>query len=110
MLFIFYRNTYLCFLVFVCFQLFIGQYHVWLAQDTKGVLVLIPGFPSLNIAVSSFIFVFIAHEISSLTAQITKIVIPNETKELLKRLLVFVIFLMCLLGYSSVYSGLHVSG
>ncbi|XP_072033717.1 N-acetylneuraminate (7)9-O-acetyltransferase-like [Amphiura filiformis] len=87
----------------ISLELFIGQYHVWLAQDTKGVLVLLPGFPSLNIAVSSFIFVFIAHEIASLTGEITKLVIPSETKELLKRLLMFVVLLLCLLGYSSVY-------
>lgn len=74
-----------CFFFFVP-QLFICQYHIWLAADTKGILVLIPGNPSLNILVSTFIFVCVAHEISLITNDLAQVVIPKDSMALLKRL------------------------
>lgn len=67
-------------------QLFICQYHIWLAADTKGILVLIPGNPSLNILVSTFIFVCVAHEISLITNDLAQVIIPKDSLALLKRL------------------------
>lgn len=67
-------------------QLFICQYHIWLAADTKGILVLIPGNPSLNIMVSTFIFVCVAHEISLITNDLAQVIIPKDSVALLKRL------------------------
>ncbi|XP_057684438.1 N-acetylneuraminate 9-O-acetyltransferase isoform X2 [Corythoichthys intestinalis] len=57
----------------ISLELFICQYHIWLAADTKGILVLIPGVPSLNILVSTFIFVCVAHEISVITNDLAKV-------------------------------------
>ncbi|CAL8397180.1 unnamed protein product [Gadus morhua 'NCC'] len=70
----------------ISLELFICQYHIWLAADTKGILVLIPGFPSLNILVSTFVFVCVAHEISLITNDLALVAIPKETGPLLKRL------------------------
>ncbi|KAJ3609363.1 hypothetical protein NHX12_023886 [Muraenolepis orangiensis] len=70
----------------ISLELFICQYHIWLAADTKGVLVLIPGFPSLNVLVSTFVFVCAAHEISLITNSLAQVVIPKDTGALLKRL------------------------
>ncbi|XP_075961635.1 N-acetylneuraminate (7)9-O-acetyltransferase isoform X2 [Anarhichas minor] len=70
----------------ISLELFICQYHIWLAADTKGILVLIPGNPSLNIMVSTFIFVCVAHEISLITNDLAQVVIPKDNVALLKRL------------------------
>uniref|UniRef100_A0A665V7Z6 CAS1 domain containing 1 n=1 Tax=Echeneis naucrates TaxID=173247 RepID=A0A665V7Z6_ECHNA len=70
----------------ISLELFICQYHIWLAADTKGILVLIPGIPSLNIMVSTFIFVCVAHEISLITNDLAQVVIPKDSMALLKRL------------------------
>ncbi|KAK2830246.1 hypothetical protein Q5P01_018177 [Channa striata] len=70
----------------ISLELFICQYHIWLAADTKGILVLIPGNPSLNIMISTFIFVCVAHEISLITNDLAQVVIPKDTVALLKRL------------------------
>ncbi|KAA8585981.1 hypothetical protein FQN60_007550 [Etheostoma spectabile] len=70
----------------ISLELFICQYHIWLAADTKGILVLIPGSPSLNIMVSTFIFVCVAHEISLITNDLAQVVIPKDSVSLLKRL------------------------
>ncbi|KAM4725757.1 N-acetylneuraminate (7)9-O-acetyltransferase [Anableps anableps] len=70
----------------ISLELFICQYHIWLAADTKGILVLIPGNPSLNIMVSTFIFVCVAHEVSLITNDLAQVVIPKDSMALLRRL------------------------
>ncbi|XP_076864917.1 N-acetylneuraminate (7)9-O-acetyltransferase [Brachyhypopomus gauderio] len=77
----------------ISLELFICQYHIWLAADTKGILVLIPGNPSLNIIISTFIFVCVAHEISQITNDLAQVAIPKESSALLKRLLAVALFL-----------------
>ncbi|KAL7976638.1 hypothetical protein Chor_008587, partial [Crotalus horridus] len=88
-------------LVTFSFQLFICQYHIWLAADTKGILVLIPGTPMLNIIVSTFIFVCVAHEISQITNDLAQIVVPKDNVMLLKRLIWASVFLFGFLFLSS---------
>ncbi|OPL21407.1 hypothetical protein AM593_06079, partial [Mytilus galloprovincialis] len=68
---------------FLNYILFISQYHIWLAADTHGVLVLIPSYPVLNVIITSFIFICISHEISKITGALTKHAIPSEWKALL---------------------------
>ncbi|CAL1590013.1 unnamed protein product [Knipowitschia caucasica] len=70
----------------ISLELFICQYHIWLAADTKGILVLLPGNPSLNVLLSSFIFVCVAHEVSLITNILAQMLIPKDTVALLKRL------------------------
>ncbi|XP_062385926.1 N-acetylneuraminate 9-O-acetyltransferase [Sardina pilchardus] len=84
----------------ISLELFICQYHIWLAADTKGILVLVPGNPSLNIIVSTFIFVCVAHEISQITNDLAQVAIPKENGPLLKRMLATAVFLALVLLFS----------
>ncbi|XP_038827583.1 N-acetylneuraminate 9-O-acetyltransferase-like isoform X3 [Salvelinus namaycush] len=89
----------------ISLELFICQYHIWLAADTKGILVLIPGNPSLNIILSTFIFVCVAHEISLITNDLAQVAIPKDGGALLKRLLVAGVFTLGLLLMSKSAEG-----
>ncbi|XP_030056494.1 N-acetylneuraminate (7)9-O-acetyltransferase [Microcaecilia unicolor] len=91
----------------ISLELFICQYHIWLAADTKGILVLIPGNPMLNIIVSTFIFVCVAHEISQITNDLAQIMVPKDNPTLLKRLLCIVGFFSGLLLLSAVQEQLR---
>jgi hypothetical protein len=55
-------------------ELFIIQYHFWLAGDTKGVLLVIPGtkWRPVNFVLTSFIFVYLCHRIANATGEVTK--------------------------------------
>ncbi|XP_037746594.1 N-acetylneuraminate 9-O-acetyltransferase isoform X2 [Chelonia mydas] len=86
----------------ISLELFICQYHIWLAADTKGILVLIPGNPTLNIIVSTFIFVCVAHEISQITNDLAQMVVPKDNATLLRRLLCIVGFFSGLLFLSAI--------
>ena len=79
---------------FLSFQLFIAQYHIWLAADTHGVLVLIPSYPVLNVILTSFIFICISHEISKITHTLTKYAVPQEWKALLRNVALFGLVLL----------------
>ncbi|XP_053469424.1 N-acetylneuraminate 9-O-acetyltransferase isoform X4 [Ictalurus furcatus] len=85
----------------ISLELFICQYHIWLAADTKGILVLIPGNPSLNIIISTFIFVCVAHEISQITNDLAQVAIPKDSGTLLKRLLATGLFMGLVLVLSN---------
>ncbi|XP_042744715.1 N-acetylneuraminate 9-O-acetyltransferase isoform X3 [Lagopus leucura] len=85
----------------ISLELFICQYHIWLAADTKGILVLIPGYPMFNVIVSTFIFVCVAHEISQITNDLAQIVVPKDNSTLLKRLLCIAGFFSGLLFFSA---------
>ncbi|VDI02333.1 Hypothetical predicted protein, partial [Mytilus galloprovincialis] len=78
----------------ISLELFISQYHIWLAADTHGVLVLIPSYPVLNVIITSFIFICISHEISKITGALTKHAIPSEWKALLRNFIIFCLILL----------------
>ena len=82
------------------FQLFIAQYHIWLAADTHGVLVLIPNNPVLNVIVTSFIFVCAAHEINVATSKLLPYVVPSDWKCLLRNCIVFASLVLCVFCYA----------
>jgi len=65
-------------------ETFILQYHLWLAADTKGILVLLPGtkWRALNFVLSTSIFIYVSHQVAWATGEITSW-ICGETKDTL---------------------------
>jgi len=78
----------------ISLELFICQYHIWLAADTHGVLVLVPNYPVLNLIVTSFIFLCVAHEMHTLTWTLAKYAIPSDWRYLVRNLIIFLIILV----------------
>lgn len=64
--------------------MFVCQYHIWLAADTHGVLVLIPSYPVANVLVTSFVFLCACHEIHEITNVLGRFVVPCETARALR--------------------------
>ena len=71
-----------------------GQYHGWLAADTHGVLVLIPNYPMLNVCVTTFILVCLAHEVHTITGQLVAVAVPSDWKRALRNVLIFLLALI----------------
>ncbi|XP_076362337.1 N-acetylneuraminate (7)9-O-acetyltransferase isoform X2 [Tachypleus tridentatus] len=78
----------------ISLELFIAQYHIWLAADTHGVLVLVPSYPVLNVIITTFIFVCIAHEVHHITRILVKYAIPNDWRYLVRNVVVFFLILV----------------
>ncbi|KAH1010703.1 hypothetical protein HUJ05_004957 [Dendroctonus ponderosae] len=75
-------------------ELFLSQYHIWLAADTHGVLVLIPGFPVLNLIITTFLFVCASHEIHQVTNTLLPYAVPSEWKHVLRNFILFLAILV----------------
>ncbi|KAF9113229.1 hypothetical protein BGX27_001976 [Mortierella sp. AM989] len=71
------RNTVSTFYTFLgkcSLETFICQFHIWLAGDTKGILVISPwiegtGAWTFNLALSSFVFLAVAHVLSKASGE-----------------------------------------
>ncbi|KAH0838245.1 10 TM acyl transferase domain found in Cas1p-domain-containing protein [Lanmaoa asiatica] len=65
-------------------ETFIIQYHLWLAADTKGILLLIPGtkWRALNFVLSTAIFIYISHQVAWATGEITGWICGEESTSL----------------------------
>ncbi|XP_028402866.1 N-acetylneuraminate 9-O-acetyltransferase-like [Dendronephthya gigantea] len=77
----------------ISLELFVGQYHIWLANDTKGVLVLIPEQPLLNLLVTTFVFVCACHEVNKITVVLSEALVAKDVRVMLRRLVIFIIML-----------------
>ncbi|KAF2905223.1 hypothetical protein ILUMI_00947 [Ignelater luminosus] len=78
----------------ISLELFISQYHIWLAADTHGVLVLIPGYPVLNVIITSFIFVCASHEVHRVTKVLLPYAVPSDWRPLLRNVMLFLAILV----------------
>lgn len=64
-------------------ELFIVQFHFWLAADTKGVLVVLPGINRrpLNFVITTIMFVYLCDRIAWATGHVTTRICSEEEKE-----------------------------
>ena len=65
-------------------ETFIIQYHLWLAADTKGLLLLIPGtkWRAINFVLSTTVFIYISHHVAWATGELTGWICGSEKNTL----------------------------
>ncbi|VDP88057.1 unnamed protein product [Echinostoma caproni] len=81
-------HTFLCLI-----PLFIAQHHIWLSADGNGILVLLPGYPLLNLTLTSFMFVCVCHEVHQLTRRLQRLLVPNGPLQALRNSLLIGVIL-----------------
>ena len=78
----------------ISLELFILQYHIWLAADTHGVLVLVPSYPVLNVLVTLFIFVCASHEMHVVTKKLINYAISPDWRYMARNLFIFFLIII----------------
>ncbi|XP_044757718.1 N-acetylneuraminate 9-O-acetyltransferase [Coccinella septempunctata] len=78
----------------ISLELFVSQYHILLAADNHGVLVLLPGYPVMNIIITSFIFVTASHEFHRLTKVLLPFAVPSDWKLVIRNAILFLAILV----------------
>ncbi|KAF8640543.1 hypothetical protein AX17_000205 [Amanita inopinata Kibby_2008] len=65
-------------------ETFIIQYHIWLAGDTKGVLLIVPGtrWRPLNFIITTFVFIYLSDRLAHATTYITTQICGGGSKPL----------------------------
>jgi hypothetical protein len=65
-------------------ETFIIQFHLWLAGDTKGILLIIPGtgWRPVNAVLTTIIFVFVSNEVARATGHITTWICDTKNETL----------------------------
>ncbi|EGN95391.1 hypothetical protein SERLA73DRAFT_76503 [Serpula lacrymans var. lacrymans S7.3] len=65
-------------------ETFIIQFHLWLAADTKGLLMMIPGenLRPVNFLITSIIFIYVSHQVARATGDITNWICGGPEKSL----------------------------
>ncbi|TPP67362.1 CAS1 domain-containing protein 1 [Fasciola gigantica] len=89
----------------ISLELFIAQHHIWLSADGNGILVLLPGYPLLNLALISFVFVCVCHEVHQLTRRLQRFLVPDGALQAIRNLLLIGVILHGIMHSSWRFSG-----
>ena len=62
-------------------ETFIIQFHFWLAADSKGVLLVLPGtkWRPINFVITSIMFIYLSHHVAQATGHLTSWICGNKT-------------------------------
>ena len=70
----------------ITLETYISQLHIYMQNGAKDLIVYIPGYPLLNFALASVIYIALSYHLFNLTVAISSYVIPSDYKLLLKKM------------------------
>jgi len=59
-------------------EMYLLQHHIWLTSDAKTLLILIPGYPKVNMLVVTLIYFTTSRKLYSLTVSLREMLLPNN--------------------------------
>jgi len=69
-------------------ETYLMQHHIWLTSNAKTLLVLIPGWPKINMMVVTVIYFFTSRKLYKLTLYLRGMLLPNDIKKCMRSLVV----------------------
>jgi hypothetical protein len=67
-------------------ETYLMQHHIWLTSDAKSLLVLVPGYPKVNMLVVTCIYYLVSRRLYKLTLFLRGMLLPNDKKQCLQSL------------------------
>ncbi|XP_070535149.1 uncharacterized protein [Ptychodera flava] len=65
----------------ITLETYISQLHVYMQSGAKELIVYIPGYPLMNFALATAIYLFIAHRLFHLTTEFSAYLLPQDMKK-----------------------------
>lgn len=92
----------------ITLETYLLQFHIWLADDAKTVLVYFPGFPTLNFLFVSAVYILCAYAVFHATNHLTSFLVPQKASlnQLLLRNISFIAILTISYGFGYAISPL----
>ena len=66
----------------ITLESYLCQHHLWLCNNAKALIVIVPGFPMVNFFAASCLFMFASYRLFNLTSELKSVAIPKSTAEL----------------------------
>lgn len=77
----------------ITLETYISQLHVYLQGNAKFLIAFIPGYPLLNFALATIVYLFLSYHLFHLTVDISSFLIPKDHQSMLKNLAIGVLWL-----------------
>ncbi|KER29244.1 hypothetical protein T265_04091 [Opisthorchis viverrini] len=78
----------------ISLELYLVQFHVWMSNNSYGILYLVPNHPFVNFALISATLLCVSHEVHYLTVKLRRHIVPDSPVELLfKGLVIWLLYL-----------------
>ena len=63
----------------ITLETYLLQHHVWLADNAKSRFILIPGYPLINMVITTAIYIYISFRMFRITIGLRAMLIPNNS-------------------------------
>ena len=67
-------------------ETYLMQHHIWLSSNSKTVLTFLPGWPRVNLALVTCIYMLLSRKVHTLTLVLRKIILPDDRETCIKSL------------------------
>eukprot|EP00794_Sanderia_malayensis_P015362 gene15362-16939_t len=82
-------------------ETYISQLHIYMQGNAKDLIVYLTGYPLLNFAVSTLIYLFLSYHLFDITTVLSSFIIPRDVKLLVRR--VGLLALVVTVAYLSIF-------
>ena len=68
-------------------ETYLMQHHIWLTSNSKTILVFVPGWPRVNLALVTYLYVILSRKLHKLTLLLRGMLLPNDRQACINSLI-----------------------
>ncbi|XP_022088912.1 protein REDUCED WALL ACETYLATION 2-like [Acanthaster planci] len=68
----------------ITLETYISQLHIYMQYDARRLIVFIPGYPLMNFALASMIYLLLSHRMFHLTTEFSAFILPKDMKQVVR--------------------------